>query len=296
MKARYLIMALVPFLALAACQKEEAGPLESLEPGLDAADSVWTLTVQATKSTGTKALWLDNSGTPDVLRAYWKNTDAVQVFHNGSFVGSLGVTPGAGEKPVTATLNGTISVPGLTVGDELLLMLPRQIWDYTGQVGTLASIESTYDYATATVEVSNIVGSTVTTTKQATFQNRQSVYRFSFTTGEALSIKDLTLSAANGSLVQSRAYEAGAWGSVLGNLTVTPASATAAPLFVSILNQSTAADTYSFILTGSDDALYLAHKDIPNTVLDTPGKFISAQNIPATQPDFTPSGTTDTAL
>ena len=90
MKARYLIIALVPFLALAACQKEDVNEPQNREPRGDAADSVWTLTVQATKGTQTKALWLDTSGTPDVLKAYWKDSEHVQVFHNGAFAGTLG--------------------------------------------------------------------------------------------------------------------------------------------------------------------------------------------------------------
>lgn len=288
MKAKYFVIPAF-LLLMAACQKEEQFDPETPEPSAEVSDSVFTLTVQASKGLETKALWLDTSGSPDVLRAYWKNTEQVQVFHNGSFVGTLGVTPGTGEKPSTATLNGTVSAPGLAMGDELLLMLPRQTWNYTGQVGTLSSIENTYDYATAAVEVSSIVGSTVTTTKQATFQNQQSVYRFSFTAGDALSVKGMTISSAGGRLVQSRTYEAGAWNNVLGDLTVTPASATTDPLYVSIFNQGTSADTYSFILTGSDDAVYVATKDIPAEVLDVPGKFISAQNIPATKPDFAPA-------
>lgn len=297
MKARYLIMAVLPFLAIAACQKEALNEPENREPRMDGADSVWTLTVQASKGAGTKALWLDTSSSPDVLKAYWKNTEQVHVFRNGSFIGTLGVAPGEGEKPATATLSGTVSAPGITVGDELLLLLPRQNWDYMGQSGTLATIENNYDYATACVIVGGIVGNTLTTSNMATFQNQQSVYRFSFTTGSALSVRDMTLSAANGSLVQSRSYVASAWDAVFGPLTVTPASVTADPLYVSIRNQSTAADTYNFILTGSDYGLYLATKAIPASVLDTPGQFISAQNIPATQPDFSDAGgTTETAL
>lgn len=296
MKAKYFVIPAI-FLLMAACQKEEQFGEDNPDPTAEVSDSVFTLTVQASKGLDTKALWLDTSGSPDVLRAYWKNTEQVQVFHNGSFVGTLGVTPVAGEKPSTATLNGSISAPGLTEGDELLLMLPRQIWDYTGQAGTLASIETTYDYATAALEVSNISGSTVITTKQATFQNQQSVYRFSFTSGDPISVKGMTISSAGGNIVQSRTYEAGAWSNVLGNLTVTPASATTDPLYVSILNKETSADTYNFILTGSDDALYVASKPIPASVLDVPGKFISATGINASKPDFKPAGgSTDTAL
>ena len=287
MKSRYLIIAAFSFLAMAACQQLEP---ETLVPETVPAssDSLFTLTVQASKNFGTKALWVDTSVNPNELKAYWKNTEKVKVFRNGSYAGELGVSPGSGEKPATAKLTGSISVPGLTVGDNLMLMLPRDSWDYTGQNGSLATLETTYDYATATVSVSSISGSDVTTDGTADFTNEQSVYRFSFRDGSAISVKALTITSANGSLVQSRAYSAGAWSSTLGPLTVTPASATSEPLYVSIRNDQTTDDTYTFSITGFDDALYTATKLIPSGLLDTPGKFISAQNVGATKPDFAP--------
>lgn len=292
MKARYLIAAAVAAMAMAACQRMEP---ETLVPETvpEASDSLFNISVLATKDVGTKALWLDGSE----LKAYWKSTEEVIAFRNGTYAGTLGVTPGSGEKPATATLTGTISVPGLTVGDEILLMLPRQTWDYTGQNGTLASLETAYDYATATVSAASISGSDVTTDGSADFVNEQSVYRFGFSTGSALSVKAFTITSANGSLVQSRAFAAGVWNSTTGSITVTPGSATSDPLYVSLRNESTAADTYSFVITGSDDALYLAAKAIPAGVLDAPGKFISANGVSVTKSSFAPViETTDTAL
>ena len=83
-----------------------------------------------------------------------------------------------------------------------------------------------------------------------------------------------------------------------------PASATSEALYVALRNETvsttlvdeeTVLDTYHFVLTASNDALYLASKGIPAYVLDTPGKFISAMSIEATQPDFSPmaSGSID---
>ena len=175
MKARYLIIAAFSFLAMAACQQIEP---ETLVPETVPAssDSLFTLTVQASKGFGTKALWIDDSGATDVLKAYWNGSEAVTVFRNGTGAGTLVVATGPGEKPATATLIGSISVPGLTVGDELMLMLPCDSWDYTGQNGSLATLETLYDYATATVIVSSIDGSDVTTDGTADFTNEQSVF------------------------------------------------------------------------------------------------------------------------
>ena len=281
MKAKYLLIPAL--LVLAACQSMEMeDPAASREP-LAAADSVFTLVIHATKDMDTKGLNLDG----ETLNTYWRSGETVSVFRGASCLGSLGVSPGAGTYPTTATLTGSINVSNLAVNDQLTLLLPRETWDYTGQDGTLATLQDQYDYALATVTVDQINGSEVSASSTAVFKNRQSIYRFSFTSGSALSVKGFTLSSANEGLVRSFAFGAGSLTPAPGSLSVTPASATTDPLFVSICNQSTVEDTYSFIITGGDDALYMATKAIPATVLDTPGKFISA-TISATQPSFAP--------
>lgn len=286
MKTKYMFLS---FLLLAACQQMETEH-SVLEENACRPDSIWSFSIEAAKDGAqTKALDLVNEGAR--LNAYWKNTETVAMYKGGTLLGSLNVTPGAGEKPTTATLSGSITAPGLAVNDALTLLFPRTTWDYTGQTGTLTgaySIEEKYAYVTATVNVSSITGSSVTTTT-ATFANEESIYRFSFLNGtSALSVKSYTISAANGRLVQSRTYSSG-WSSAYGSVDVTPASPTSDPLYVSLRNESTAADNYSFVITGADDKFYLASKSIPGTVLDTPGKFISAQNISVTLQSFSPA-------
>lgn len=294
---------LIPLILLAiACEKETENPAPATTPEVlqEAPDSLFTLTIQATKGEAdTKALDLTNDGA--TLNVYWKDTEKVKVYQDGTLLGTLDVTPDAGEKPTSATLSGDITTTGLAEGNTLTLMIPRETWSYTGQTGTLTgtgSIEDTYDYAMATVTVASINGSSVTTS-DASFANQQSVYRFGFKVGGSyIDPKAFTVSAAGGLLVQSLSYEGGAWTPQLGPLTITPASAPADHFFyVALRNGSTAADTYNFILTGSDDKLYMASKGIPASVLDAPGKFISAKNITAVQPAFSPTdATTDTAL
>ena len=297
MKARQLIIPAL--LLLAACQR-----MEQESPVLSTGNSVRTLTIQAFKgNTQTKSLLLTNG---DYLDAYWSGSEEVEVFKAGSLLGNLDVTPETGDKPTSAYLSGDISVSGLDKDDELTLLLPRKDWNYSGQTGALTgkgSIEDTYAYAKATVAITNVDESSVNTTS-ASFENQQSIYRFAFTSGDALSVKGLFISSANGNLVVSRAFDAGNWTSQYGALEVTPASATSEALYVALRNETvsttlvdeeTVLDTYHFILTASNDALYLASKGIPAYVLDTPGKFISAMSIEATQPDFSPmaSGSID---
>ena len=296
MKARHLIIPAI--LMVASCQVEvdnpeymEEVPVVQEQP----ADSVWTLTIQATKSEAeTKALDLDGK----TLNAYWRNTETVKVYKGGTLLSTLNVVPGSGEKPTTATLTGPITSGGLAVSDELYLIFPSDIWSYIGQNGALTgsgSIESDYSFATATVTVSAIDGASVTTTT-ANFANQQSIYRFGFkVSGDYIDPKSFMVSAAGGKLVQSMSWNGSAWAADYGDISVTPASASGDHLYyVSLRNDQTSDDTYSFTITGSDDVLYMASKPIPSSVLDAPGKFIGAKNITATKPDFAPaSGSVD---
>ena len=282
---------------LAACQPVEFEEISGRGNSKNANDSVCFLTVQATKQAETKALDLTNSGA--TLNAYWTTSEKVKVYKDGTYLGELAVTP-TSEKSATATLSGNITVTGLSAGNTLTLMIPREEWAYTGQNGALTgsgSIEDTYSYATASVTIDEISGSSVTTTK-ATFANEQSIYRFGFKKGgNYIDPKDFVVSASGNQLVQSRSWSGSAWTSTYGSITVTPASAPADHLYyVSLRNESTAENTYRFIVIGSSNELYLASKTIPASVLDVPGKFISAKEIAVSQPSFAPaSGTIDKA-
>lgn len=302
MKTRHFIP-LISILFLAACQPVE---LEFTTPDVvkEGVDAKWTLTVQATKGNpGTKALALTDDG--KTLNAGWKDGEKVAVYLDGVFLGVLTATPGSDN--TIATLSGSLeSVEGVSESTTLMLLFPGRDdkkWDYTGQAGVLtgtASIEDTYDYAKAEVTVSTLDADSKTiTTTTATFANQQSIYRFGFKAGDDyIAPKDFTISANGGKLAQSMSYESSAWTAVYGSLTVTPAAAPSDNFYyVSLRNDGTSDDTYSFIITGSDDALYLASKPIPASVLDVPGKFISAKSITATQPDFSAqsSGTIEDA-
>ena len=292
MKARIILFSL---LFLAACQ-----PVELDMPDQISSDKALTLTIQASKIPGqagndgqTKALWLDQSGTTETLNAYWLNTETVKVYKDGALIGTLNVTPDTGEKPAKATLSGTVTVTGLAVGNQLTLLIPRETWDYSGQNGLLTgdgSIEKNNDYATASVTVESISGSTVTTSG-ATFANAQSIYRFGFKDGDSyIDPKSFTITANGGQLVQSVSFASNPWSPVYGSLTVIPPATkpTDHLYYVALRNDRTTDDTYSFVIIGSDDALHMASKAIPTSVLNAPGKFISATAISAPKTTMAP--------
>lgn len=294
MKAKHII---IPVLAVlfSACVKDPI-PEEIVEPSEEQTtptEVVYTFTIEASKGeSDTKALDLVNDGSR--LNVYWRNTEKVKVYKGGTLLGTLDVTPSDGEKTTHATIGGNITTTsGLAENDELTLLIPRDIWDYTGQNGQLTgenSIEEKYAYATAIVNVTGISGNAVSTT-YAHFANVESIYRFGFKlNGSYIDPKSFTVSSTGGNLIQTMSWNGSAWTPTYGSISVTSSSAPTDHFFyVAIRNDQTTADTYNFVLTGSDDALYLATKNIPASVLDVTGKFISAKNITVTQPSFTPA-------
>lgn len=279
MKARILILSLV---LLTACQQVERDYdyKNTTVEGNRSSDSA-CLTVKAIKMVDTKALDLINVNDKDRLNAYWKSTETVIVFRNGTHIGALTVVPAAGDKPRIATLTGTLEVSGLEEGNVLTLLIPGREdkkWDYTGQNGVLtgeSSIEDSFDYATATVTIDKIVGTTVTTTADAQFENQQSIYRLDFKVNSSLkSVKWFSVSSSQNKLVTSRSYDNG-WGSAYGGVSVSLASA-ASSTYLSLRNENTdKEDTYSFFVKDYKNNLYTGTKDIKTQYLGY-GKFLTA--------------------
>jgi hypothetical protein len=278
MKARILILCLV---LLTACQQVERDYdyKNTTVEGNRSSDSA-CLTVKAIKMIDTKALDLINVNDKDRLNAYWKSTETVNVFRNGTHIGALTVVPAAGDKPRIATLTGTLEVSGLKEGNVLTLLIPGRAdekWDYTGQNGVLtgeSSIEDSFDYATATVTIDKIVGTTVTTTADAQFENQQSIYRLDFKVNSSLkSVKWFSVSSSQNKLVTSRIYDNG-WGSAYGGVSVSLASSSYSP-YLSLRNENTTeADTYSFMVRDYNNKLYSGTKVIPAEKLGN-GQFLS---------------------
>ena len=288
MKARHLFIPVLLFF-LAACEPMDLDNeyQKTLVEAKTATDSVYTLTVEAFKNVDTKALELLND---TKLNTYWKNTEKVQVFLNGTGIGLLNVTC-TGDRPTKATLSGPIQYElGFKVGDVLTLLIPSRNdakWDYTGQNGVLTgagSIEDTFDFATATLTIESIVGTKVTTTGPATFRNEQSIYRFAFTnatTSSAVNVKKFTIYSSNNKISNSLSFNSTQWGSTFGSLTVTASNSTTNPLYVALrygdyTDNTTAreADNFSFDVFDNNDALYLGGKTVPADKL-VYGKYLN---------------------
>lgn len=290
-KTIFILAALVGAMTWTACEKEQLVPEKEFQrPQKE--ETALTLTLKASKAQpGTKALDLSSDG--KTLNVYWKTGEKVKVFKGDACIGTLNVTPGEGEKPTNATLSGNINMEGIIAGDNLTLLLPREVWDYTGQTGALTgdnSLESLFDYSLATVQVSAVTSTTITASN-ATFENQQSVYRFSFKTGgEPLVIKSFSVYAKGGNfssvsnlLVKTRTFSGGTWTSTTAGqdeLDVSLPSMTSDPVYMAIRNESNYGDDiYYFHVVGSDGTLYSGSKGGIPSAYYSPGHFISMKNI-----------------
>lgn len=279
MKARFYFLSLV---LLAACQPVEIDYdyQKTLAENTLQAGECYTMTLQATKGIDTKALSLDGNA----LTAYWVTGEKVGVYVNGTRCGQLLATAQAAPNQNQATLTGSVST-AIKANDVIVLLYPDREditegtkWDYSGQAGAAPAgdLAARFDYATATLSVSSIEGTSVhTTTSSVAFQQEQSIYRFDFKVNDVLKdVKWFTVSSSRNLLVTSRSYNNG-WESNHGDLTVTLTGNGATRPYVSLRNENTTqADTYSFLVVGGDNALYSGNKEIPADKLGN-GKFLA---------------------
>ena len=158
-------------VALVACSREELPePVE--EPV--AATLTYTLTVEATKGTESKALSLGGVN-DDTLYATWAEGEEVTVY-NKTTDEQLGGSLTAQEAGSSTTLKGSLtSTKGIHNADVLKLEFRSP--SYASQTGTLDYIAANCDYAVAEVDVTDASTPNVTTTS-ATFYNQQAIVKF----------------------------------------------------------------------------------------------------------------------
>ena len=196
-------------------------------------------------SNKTRGLSLDGK----TLNAVWKEGESVFVYDNAweSNMGTLTPNPSATS---STSLSGTIT-GSIKKDDKLNFLFPRENWDYTGQDGTLESIEAKYDYSKAQVTVSSITGQSINTT-DASFTNMQAIVKFIITYSEGTNrpLTELKISAKSGKLVQRYNFNDGNFVPVYGDITVTPPSKENT-VYVALCNENQSADTYFLTATYS---------------------------------------------
>lgn len=277
------VAALASAMIWTACQKEEKG-IEKPEERTDV--PTWTLTVQATKTNDaqTKALNLgtDTESKKDMINATWSAAnDHVYVYKTDGtlLTGALDVIDGDGTD--TATLSGEITsdLSGVTA---LKLVFPRTEWDYSTQYGLLNndenSIEKLFDYAIADITVAENAGKL--TTSAASFDNQQSIYRFSFKFGGVkLTAKNVVVSSANDKIVAT--YNPFTAAMTYSPITLSMAAATAEPVYAAIKHDGTDEDTFHFTVIDNEGVTYKGSKAIPAAAFEQ--SFVSVKNMSLSQ-------------
>lgn len=301
-----LLLAVAAAGAWAGCRNVETELLQDISETrrTQPEDSLWTLSIQAVKEEpGTKGLAIgdgDTEASTTILRSIWKAEEPVEVYQEGTCIGTLKATPDATDAHY-AILSGTVTATGITPGTtKLTLLTPRQKWDYTGQVGRLLlqddannqgdqnrSIEKRYHYTLAeNVLVTGVSvdqeGKASLTTGNAGFTNQQSIYRLSFRyqhngAGDKFPItaKRTWITAADGGLVLSRGLDGS---SVTGTIDIILDAATADPFFVALRNNNTTtAEELKFKVMDNEGITYYGTKTVPAAYKPN-GTFVSIKN------------------
>ncbi len=192
MKAyRILFASLFAGALMVSCNKEAEQETITDAP---ATAKEYTLTIEASKAVGSKALALSPDGKS--LQGTWAEGDEVAVCKLtgdasnpiSQVVGKL-VPQTIGS--ASTKLTGTVTLEGLAVNDWLYLQFPYKvnsdnyiISSYQGQDGTLGTIAKDFDYATCGVQVTAVDATNLSTTK-ADFVGRQAIVKFSLKSGGA---------------------------------------------------------------------------------------------------------------
>ena len=210
----------------------------------------WTVTLQASMDDATsRAL---SEGTGNVITASFAvNDEVVVVDADGSTI--VGTIQAETAGPSTI-LKGTLNNTSLENGEVVTLRYRSATANYDNQVGTLAGIATSQDYAEGTLTVSAISPLTFTS-DNVTLRAKQSITKFSFTAGgNPVNVETFGIAATG--LVQSIATNATETvGAVTGTL------ATASPdVYVALRNNSGEKQTYSFMVKDGDGHWYLGTK------------------------------------
>ena len=293
MKKNILLIAALAGAMTWGCSME-LDPIEVMPEAVEQEEAdakTYAITIVAERNDGPQTKGLDIEGeeaTTTLLKSIWKAGEEVKVYLGTECIGTLTATPN-GENAHRATLSGTVTTTGITPDvTTLTLLTPRDAWDYTGQVGKLLltddavnSIEKKYHYTAATnVLVTAVDGSNITT-EEASFANQQSIYRLSFrydngATKTAITTKSVTISAANGHLVQSQAVGGAA---TEGPISATLAAATDKPFFVALRNgDETNAEALTFTVVDNTGVTYRGTSQTIPAEYKPNGTFVSMKN------------------
>ena len=211
----------------------------------------WHVTLQA--SMGDETTRALSEGTDNLITASFTAGDVVKVLKSdGTELCDLT----AQSSGASTTLEGTIS-GSIAVNDVLTLRYRSATANYDGQVGTLAGIAASQDYAEGTLTVKT-TSPLEFTSNSVTLEAKQSITKFTFqdaSTNADISVKTFGIAATG--LVQSIATNGDqTTGAVTGTLS-TPST----DVYVALRNNTVANQTYSFTVKDNDGNWYRGTKN-----------------------------------
>lgn len=174
-------MLLLLCTVLSSCGSDDDG-MDSVKPVTPPASGTsWTVDVVAETTRG-----LAESG--DVLTQSWSTTDNIFVYYKNLEVGVL--HPETGGNSGVVKLLGNIDTPATPYvpGGKLFFCYRhhKDFSDYSGQDGTLETIASDYDFATAEANIKTVnENERKLTVELASFKSQQAIVKFTFKQGDA---------------------------------------------------------------------------------------------------------------
>ena len=216
------------------------------------APQFWHVTLTATMGDATTRA-LSEGENNAITASFAENDQVVVVDADGTTIVGTLKAQSAG---ASTTLSGTLNATSLIDGEVVTLRYRSATANYDGQVGTLAGIAASQDYAEGTLTVSTASPLTFTS-NSVTLEAKQSITKFSFTDGTSpVNVKTFGIAAVG--LVQNIAADATSSERV-GAVTGTLATASA-DVYVALRNNTDAKQTYSFTVKDNDGNWYTGTK------------------------------------
>ena len=216
------------------------------------APQFWHVTLTATMGDATTRA-LSEGENYAITASFAENDQVVVVDADGTTIVGTLKAQSAG---ASTTLSGTLNATSLIDGEVVTLRYRSATANYDGQVGTLAGIAASQDYAEGTLTVSTASPLTFTS-NSVTLEAKQSITKFSFTDGTSpVNVKTFGIAAVG--LVQNIAADATSSERV-GAVTGTLATASA-DVYVALRNNTDTKQTYSFTVKDNDGNWYTGTK------------------------------------
>ena len=244
-----LSLAVLIMAAFSACNSVDLQPEEPVVSQTEAEEVSpveWTVSIQASKGGGTKAL----SESGNTITASWEAGDVVYICNSSYDFGTMTAQSSGSTTKLIGTVTRTMKV-GSTYTLRYLQKGQDNLY-LPSQKGTLADIAKNHDVAEATVTVKSVDGNEVVFNEESVqFQSKISITKFTF----SQSIVDLSIFSTNLKTFVRPGYS--------GNycfIQVQPdAETTTVYAAMSTLEDSKA--VYSFLAKGADGHYYVAYKN-----------------------------------